>query len=724
MGKATEILNEQDYYRIVYGGWLGKNIGGTLGAPVEGVKELLQLDFYPELPDGPLENDDLDLQLVWLHALEQYGPGITAQQLGQEWVDHIFFPFDEYGYALTNLRRGLKPPLAGLFNNPFNNCMGSPIRSEIWAMVAPGMPEVAARYAYEDAITDHAGGEGVYGEMFFAALESAVFYEQDRDTLIEIGLGFIPADCRTALAVRDLLRWHSEGQDWLSARELILQHHGHSNFTDAPQNIAFTLLGWLYGEDFEDAILKAVNCGYDTDCTAATLAAILGMILGPEGLPAKWVDPVGNRVVVSPPINGFPHPATLEELTERTIAMGKRVLAHAGSRIVVLPDLPTRLTAPDVADGSFKELWTRDPGVDIRYLPEGSQEHALLKLEIRYEGNDPGIGAGGSKALAFRLTNLTNMLLSFRTGLVLPEGWQEAEQGWMTGRSQEVGQGWVTERTQESGEGERTGRSEKAGQGWGTERSQEAAQDRVVEQEAGGNRTEQAQGAGRSLAVGQVPVMEQGTEGKQAGQAQVTLSLAAGESYSWDTLITAAEELEESAYPLQLQLTRLHNGAEWAVLRVPFTLVRANGWLVSGPGGKAEKPVWISGNRVPLDEAAGLHTAGWYTGRTALHNPLEREVCLAVSAPGAVRLKLNGKMILDSPGAEDALPAYHRGADGQRIELHLSAGVHQLEVEALRGQDPLELHVLTVAPAVTEQPGFCYSLTDLRLDLPEGGRLK
>lgn len=30
--------------------------------------ELLKLTYYPVLPDGPLENDDLDLQLVWLHA--------------------------------------------------------------------------------------------------------------------------------------------------------------------------------------------------------------------------------------------------------------------------------------------------------------------------------------------------------------------------------------------------------------------------------------------------------------------------------------------------------------------------------------------------------------------------------------------------------------------------------------------------------------------------------
>ncbi|MDF2671087.1 MAG: ADP-ribosylglycohydrolase family protein, partial [Paenibacillus sp.] len=338
---SVSVLNEADYYRIVYGGWLGKNIGGTLGAPVEGRKELLELSFYPVLPEGPLENDDLDLQLVWLHALEQYGPRITAKELGQEWLEHVFFPFDEYGYALTNLRRGLIAPVAGAFNNPFTNGMGSPIRSEIWAMTAPGAPEVAAYYAYQDAIVDHAGGEGVYGEMFFAALESAVFFEKDRDRLIEIGMQYIPEDSRTAAALKDLLVWHQEGQSWTEARELILEKHGNDNFTDAPQNIAFTILGWLYGDNFEDAILKAVNCGYDTDCTAATLGAILGMLHGPEGLPDKWVSPVGDKVVVSPPIKGFPAPKNLDELTARTIRAGKQVLAAWNTDIIVHPELST-----------------------------------------------------------------------------------------------------------------------------------------------------------------------------------------------------------------------------------------------------------------------------------------------------------------------------------------------------------------------------------------------
>ncbi|MGO4269430.1 ADP-ribosylglycohydrolase family protein [Paenibacillus sp. TAF58] len=422
---SVSILNEQDYYRIVYGGWLGKNIGGTLGAPVEGKKELLELTFYPVLPDGPLENDDLDLQLVWLHALEQYGPGLTARELGQEWLEHVFFPFDEYGYALTNLRRGLIPPVAGWFNNPFNHCMGSPIRSEIWAMAAPGAPETAAYYAYQDAIVDHAGGEGVYGEMFFAALESAIFYEKDRDALIEIGMKFIPEDCRTAKALQDLLLWFKEGKSWTEARMLILEHHGNDNFTDAPQNIAFTILGWLYGEDFEDAILKAVNCGYDTDCTAATLGAILGMLLGPEDLPNKWVKPVGDRVVVSPPINGFPAPKDLDELTRRTIAMGKQILAVWDTGTIVHPDLPTiwnRTSAVD--ERAIRKLWNAKATSNHYMLPQGARNCPSAELVIDFGLEGPAIGANQRKKLQITLTNQSLTMLVGSIALELPKDWE------------------------------------------------------------------------------------------------------------------------------------------------------------------------------------------------------------------------------------------------------------------------------------------------------------
>ena len=55
--------------------------------------------------------------------------------------------------------------MCGWNNNYFKDCMGSPIRSEIWACLAPGCPEVAARYAFLDAIVDHGGGAVSYTHL-------------------------------------------------------------------------------------------------------------------------------------------------------------------------------------------------------------------------------------------------------------------------------------------------------------------------------------------------------------------------------------------------------------------------------------------------------------------------------------------------------------------------------------------------------------------------------
>ena len=614
------ILNEQEYYRIVYGGWLGKNIGGTLGAPVEGVKELMSLTFYPELPDGPLENDDLDLQLVWLHALEQYGPGVTAEQLGQEWLTHIFFPFDEYGYALTNLRRGLIPPLSGSFNNPFNHCMGSPIRSEIWAMITPGLPEKAAFYAYQDAIVDHAGGEGVYGEMFFAAIESAIFREKNRDLLIEIGLKHIPTHSRTYRAVKDLICWHQQGKTWIESRSLILKNHGNDNFTDAPQNVAFTILGWLYGHDFEDAILKAVNCGYDTDCTAATLGAILGMLLGADGLPERWANPVGTRVVVSPPIKGFPAPKNLDELTLRTIRVGKQVLAAADADIVVLPHLSSSWDEMKYSLAEVETMWGKSEAVNHYLLPRGTLQYPELELIIEYGSQGPAIGANQTKTLHFTLFNRSFTAWTGQLSLELEKGWKEP--------------------------------------------------------------------------------------------CAIDIVLQPNESMVWSPEIQAPASLADY-HELAFVLARVHDHSIWTKEKVRFSLVSASCWMLSGPDSSNEVATYFSGNCIEWDKAIKTDSEGCYHARTKLYNPSDREVILIAAANVPVSLKLNGKILINCEETLEFMPAYHRAPKEQQIELLLTAGTYEIEIEAYKDKISPKVFILPVATAKTAEPGPYYYYKDM-----------
>jgi ADP-ribosylglycohydrolase len=177
-------ISLSEYRNKVLGCWMGKNIGGTLGAPMEWTRAINNVSFYTQQINGePIPNDDLDLQLVWLAALEEQGIDITARTLGEYWLTYITPHWAEYGTGKINMRSGLMPPLSGLENNPYKDSCGAFIRSEIWACIAPGRPEVAAKYAYEDAIVDHGDGEGMYAAIFCAVIESAAFVEKDIPTL-------------------------------------------------------------------------------------------------------------------------------------------------------------------------------------------------------------------------------------------------------------------------------------------------------------------------------------------------------------------------------------------------------------------------------------------------------------------------------------------------------------------------------------------------------------
>lgn len=364
-------IASDEYKDRLYGCWQGKNAGGTLGTPLEkpwGEEEPFDVWWYPVLQEGGLPNDDLEMQLVWLKALEEVGPEIKARDLSRYWLDHIGYNFDEYGLSKLNLKLGLEPPVSGNHNNWFVDCMGSPIRSEVWACVSPGAPRLAARYAYQDSICDHAGGEGVFGEMFNAALESAAFVLQDPKVLIDIALSYIPHECEVRIAIDTAVSAHEQGHTWQEARRAVLDATPHYNAQYAPINTGFQVIGLLYGRDFGEGICITVNCGYDTDSSGAAIGSYLGIMQGRQGLPAKWIEPLGSAIATNESWGGVknlsagsnPAPAELDGLVERLGATAGKVLRHHG--LVEGTELRVRLE--DLyADEGVKQLHTTSPNV-------------------------------------------------------------------------------------------------------------------------------------------------------------------------------------------------------------------------------------------------------------------------------------------------------------------------------------------------------------------------
>ncbi|TAL61843.1 MAG: ADP-ribosylglycohydrolase family protein [Bacteroidetes bacterium] len=406
-------INEAEFLDRVYACWLGKNIGGTLGMPFEGKTDVNNLTFYTNIKVGePAANDDLDLQILWLKAMEDNNCSVDAYTLGEYWLKYVPVDWNEYGVGKTNMRSGIMPPLSGEYNNAkWKTSNGAWIRSEIWACLAPGNPMLAAQFAWNDACVDHGCSEGTFAEIFTATLESAAFIENDRDKLIKFALSMIPGDCRVAIAVNTAVEVKKSGFDWLQAREAVIKVTEDLGWFQAPRNIAFTLIGWLYGDnDFGKSICIAVNCGDDTDCTGATLGSIFGILYGTIIIPEKWRAPIGDGIKTVA-VSGFEVPTTLQTLSKKTVATQKKVAEFYKSQLKITSgktNVSNQSELLNIDKNELSVIWNRSPYQITRNTED-------LFFTCDYNGA-PEIAEGESKAIKISVGNKTDKekLISLR----------------------------------------------------------------------------------------------------------------------------------------------------------------------------------------------------------------------------------------------------------------------------------------------------------------------
>ena len=181
----------------------------------------------------------------------------------------------------------------------------------------------------------------------------------------------LPSGSTIDLLTRAAFEAYDEGLSLREARDRLMILGGHPEACDARTNIPFTFLGLLYGgDDLTGVMLSALKCGYDTDCTLASAAALVGQILGARRIPAALKEAVGDELVMG---MEYRRPEmTLSALARDTARVGvlfSRRL-QTGIRLSGAPDpaeFPaTAVAPPNRVTVEYKTIPAAAPGDTVR----------------------------------------------------------------------------------------------------------------------------------------------------------------------------------------------------------------------------------------------------------------------------------------------------------------------------------------------------------------------
>ena len=303
--------------------------GMTLGCPASTREHIAYME-----PD-----DDIHYTLTGLGVLEQAGPDFTWRDVGRYWAQHIPITAictaerQAFMNLLNRSKAGSGGPATPEFTrrhrNPYREWIGAQIRADGLAFACAGKPELAAEFAWRDAHWTHERN-GIYGEMFIAAAEAAAFVEADPRRLIEIGLSEIPAECRLALHVRQVLAWVESCPTWDQCMAKVEATLPQMNGVHTINNALICVLSLFYGRmDSIDVTTIAVMCGLDTDCNGATVGAIVGAATGRRAMRDDLARRLNDRIRVH--MLGFTD-TTMSEVAERFGAVWQRTDEYARTR--------------------------------------------------------------------------------------------------------------------------------------------------------------------------------------------------------------------------------------------------------------------------------------------------------------------------------------------------------------------------------------------------------
>lgn len=348
------------YLEQVYAAVLGKVIGVYMGRPFEGWdKQRIekkfgdvdryvheeQTDYAPEGVPLIVADDDITGTFTFVRALEDSGDyaATSASFYGDTWLNYLvenktILWWGGMGHstehtAYLRLKNGIAAPESGsmaLNSKVVAEQIGAQIFIDAFGMVAPGDPQRAVAMAENAARVSH-DGEAVHAAKVVAAMVSAAFIEKDMFRLLDIGVDFIPEDCLIAQVHRDVRLWSGQDQDWRRTYERIADEYGYQRYggnCHVIPNHALMVMAWSYAPDNFHAAQTIINtAGWDTDCNAANVGSVMGLVAGLDGINRDYdfQTPTADRLLM-PTAEGTEGISDCSIIAQRVEAIGRRTM--------------------------------------------------------------------------------------------------------------------------------------------------------------------------------------------------------------------------------------------------------------------------------------------------------------------------------------------------------------------------------------------------------------
>ena len=272
---------------------------------------------------GGVRDDDIDWSILNLALLEECGSGFTAYDLARTWLTRmpVYQTYTAERAAYNNLVREVPLEHVGAFHNPYREWIGALIRADVFGYINPGNPRAAALLAHRDAFLSHRAN-GIYGEMWAAALIASAFTAPTPIDSLDESLRHIPPGSRLAHEIRTVLADYTAGRSWDQAMDALDARYAGMSWIHTLNNAGALTAAIAYGAgDFSATVGLAVLAALDTDSIGATAGSWAGAFNGYDALPSHWIEPLEGRTRSA--VFGFGE-VQIDDLVRRTSALMAR----------------------------------------------------------------------------------------------------------------------------------------------------------------------------------------------------------------------------------------------------------------------------------------------------------------------------------------------------------------------------------------------------------------